>query len=462
MEIIAQKMGQTIPAGEAVIGFVVLDKSIFAVLSAFADAKTAETLVRAVKDEGYQGKENQTLLLPTLGRLPTRRVLLVGLGEAREINLERLRRAAAAIARQASEHRITSATTFLPIVRGITPRRAAKAMTEGLLLGDYRFEKFKEQKKSRKESRLKTLIFQGTGGGWMAQVERGIAEGRLAAEAVIAARDLVNEPAMHMTPARLITHAECLVKDSKGKIKLKVFDKVGLKAMGAGGILGVAMGSDHPPYLAHLIWKPAGAKRKIALVGKAITFDSGGLSLKPSEGMMTMKCDMAGAAVVLGVFSALTKLQPKVEVHGIFAACENMPSGKAIRPGDVVATMGGKTIEILNTDAEGRVTLADSLHYATRLKPDIIIDLATLTGACVVALGEDIAGLMSTNEWLEDKLEDASQRAGESFWRLPLPSSYREHIVSRVADVKNIGHKWGGALTAGLFLKEFVGSIPWA
>jgi leucyl aminopeptidase len=201
--------------------------------------------------------------------------------------------------------------------------------------------------------------------------------------------------------------------------------------------------------------------KKVALVGKAVTFDSGGLSLKPANGMMTMKCDMAGAAAVIGLFTALEALQPNVEVHGIYGACENMPSGKALRPGDIVRAMNGKTIEILNTDAEGRVTLADTLTYATKQNPDAIVDLATLTGACLVALGEQIAGLMTNNEKLAKEIQSSAKKAGERIWELPLPDDYKADLKSEIADYKNIGGNWGGAIDGGLFLQEFVGSIPW-
>jgi leucyl aminopeptidase len=249
---------------------------------------------------------------------------------------------------------------------------------------------------------------------------------------------------------------------------VKVYDEAALKKMGAGGLLGISQGSDHPPVLVHMRYLPAGrqgaprgAKKRISLVGKAITFDSGGLSIKPAEAMYTMKCDMAGAAAVLGTFEVMSKLRPHVAVDGIFGACENLPSGKAIRPGDVVKTLNGKTIEVLHTDAEGRVTLADTLAYAVRLKPDAIIDLATLTGACMVALGEEISGAMSNNPKLVGKVLDAARTAGEKMWELPLEKAYKREIKSEVADYKNIAGKYGGALTAGLLLQEFVDEVPW-
>ncbi len=412
-------------------------------------------------DDGFEGKEGQTLIFRTLGKLAAKHVLIVGLGAQKSVTLEMIRRVAAVSVRKAKE---ASARTIAVAVFGpLAPRDSARAMTEGALLADYRFSKFRKEDVEKEQKKgITTFTFIEKESAKIRLIEQGMHEGTLEANAAIMARDLVNEPSLHMSPAALKAKAEHIVNTSNGKIKIKVYDKAALEKMGAGGILAVAMGSDHPPYLVHMIWKPARAKKKVALVGKAITFDSGGLSLKPADSMMTMKMDMAGAAAVLGVFSVLPALNLPIEIHGIFAACENMPSGKAIRPGDIVQTMSGKTIEILNTDAEGRVTLADSLHYATTLNPDYIVDLATLTGACMVALGEGIAGLMTNDKKLGDKLKSASEVSGEPIWELPLPREYRELTVSKFADLKNIAGKMGGAITAGLFLEEFVDELPWA
>jgi leucyl aminopeptidase len=260
----------------------------------------------------------------------------------------------------------------------------------------------------------------------------------------------------------LVNSAKEIAKGKKD-LKVRVYDKEQLEKMGAGGLLAVNQGSDHEPYLVHMVYKPEGnIKKKIAIVGKAVTFDSGGLSLKPAEYMMSMKCDMGGSAALLGLFSVIDNINPQVEVHGIFGAVENMPSGKAIRPGDVIKALNGKTIEILNTDAEGRVTLADTLSFAVKKKPDLIIDLATLTGACVVALGEEISGVMSNNPELANKILIAAASAGEKMWELPLEKNYKKLLKSDIADLKNIGGRYGGALTAGLFLEEFVDKTPWA
>jgi leucyl aminopeptidase len=280
-------------------------------------------------------------------------------------------------------------------------------------------------------------------------------------EGAVLARDLINGPPSDVTPKVL---ADTARKIAKGKgIQLKVYDKKALKRMGAGGILGVNIGSSQEPFLIHLHYKPSGKpKKSIAIVGKGITFDSGGLSLKPAGSMETMKMDMSGAAAVLGVFSQLSRFKPNVEIHGIIPTTENMPGGKAYKPGDVLKALNGKTMEVLNTDAEGRLILADALSYAVRQKADEIVDMATLTGACVVALGSLVSGAMTNNPKLLERVKKSTLSTGESIWELPLVKEYREDIKSKVADIKNIGGgREAGTITAGLFLQEFVGDTPW-
>jgi leucyl aminopeptidase len=245
---------------------------------------------------------------------------------------------------------------------------------------------------------------------------------------------------------------------------VKVLDRAECEKLGMGAFLGVAAGSEQPPKFIHLTYAPPGRRRRrVAMIGKGITFDSGGLDLKTAESMLRMKDDMSGAAAVLAIMRALPTLKPAVEVHGLIAATENMPSGSALRPGDVLKAMNGTTIEVGNTDAEGRLTLADALCYANaRIKPDEIVDLATLTGACVVALGPLCAGLLASDQPLADRLLAAAEQAGERVWQLPLIEEYRENLKSDVADLNNVGPRGGGAITAALFLKEFAGATPWA
>jgi leucyl aminopeptidase len=330
-------------------------------------------------------------------------------------------------------------------------------------LGNYQFHTYKGKGAAdQQKNSVRTITICEQDRAKIAPAERGLSEAHALAEATILARDLVNTPSADMTPAKLAEVAKTIAGKGR-RIALKILDAAKMQKLGMRAALAVGKGSAHEPVGVHLIYRPKGkAKKRVAVVGKAVTFDSGGLSLKPADGMMTMKIDMAGAAAVLGLFQALPHFDPAIEVHGIFLAVENMPSGTAYRPGDVVKAMNGTTIEVLNTDAEGRVTLADALSYAKTLKPDAIIDLATLTGACVVALGEDISGLMANDRKLADRLLAAAKQTGEPLWELPLFQPYHDLIKSKVADIKNIGGRSAGAITAGLFLSHFVDKLPWA
>jgi leucyl aminopeptidase len=417
-------------------------------------------LSRFAHEEAFTGKLGETLLVRMRGLLKTPRVILVGLGRRNQCGPEAVRQASAAsfaLAKKLTAKKIAS------VLHGaeqgcLSPILAAQAVVEGVRLADYGFTRYKKPEETSPEE----VVIVTPDVRAARSAEKGIRLGEITAKATIYARDLVNTPANHQSPKDLVEAAEDLAKDHPS-ISVEVFDKKALHEMKAGGLLGVAQGSDLDPYLVHLIYTPRKkTKRKIALVGKALTFDSGGLSLKPTAFMLGMKMDMAGAAAVIGVFSVLSDLALDIEMHGIFGACENMPSGKAMRPGDVVEIMNGKTVEIVDTDAEGRVTLADSLSFAARLGPQVIIDLATLTGSCLVALGEEVAGIMGNQEKLLARLQKAAQEAGEKLWPLPLEDNYRKELKSEIADFKNLGGRWGGALTAGLFLQEFVGKIPWA
>ncbi len=439
------------------------DTKKFAGAAAVLDKASGGLLTELLVQERFEAKEGRTAVSRTGGKLAAAKVMLLGAGK-KPLTVAAMRRLAALAAQKACGQKAKKAALLLPEKPAGDLREFGSAAAEGALLGDYHFLKYKgEDLKKREADALEELVLLAADKRQLDLLEKGAAAGRLAARGTILARDLVNEPASVTTPAHLMEAAKAIAAASK-RISLKVYDAEGLKELGAGGILAVARGSDEPPYLIHLTYKPAKkARKRVAVVGKGLTFDSGGLSLKPSESMEDMKIDMAGAAAVLGLFSVLAEAQPAVEVHGIAGLCENMPSGKAVRPGDVVRTMSGKTVEILNTDAEGRVTLADTLHYAVQLRPDLVVDLATLTGACMVALGQEVAGLMGNSKPLIDRLLKAAAGSGEMLWQLPLAAEYRESIKSRVADLKNIsGSRYGGAITAGLFLEEFVGKTPWA
>jgi leucyl aminopeptidase len=418
-------------------------------------------LAKVIKEEAFKAQLGQTLMIRTDGRIPAKRVLVVGLGKKKECSLETVREASAISYHAIRAMKPKKVVSILHGVGdgGLNAKEAAQAMVEGLRLSAYVFARYKKQK----ENRIGLFEIVSRDGCEVNAAKKGIEMGERYAQGTLYARDLVNTPAMHMRPIDLVTAAREISKKNKS-VSVRVFDQSRLEAMGAGGILGVALGSDHPPYLAHLMYKPKTlTKKKIVLIGKAITFDSGGLSLKPADAMVTMKCDMAGAASVLGVFSVIEQVAPNVEVHGIFAPVENMVSGKAIRPGDILQSLSKKTVEVINTDAEGRLTLMDMLTYAQKLKPNAMIDLATLTGACVIALGEEITGVMTNDARLAQALLASASAVGEKMWEMPLEKSYQKMLKSNMADIQNIGGRWGGALTAGLFLQEFVDpKTPWA
>lgn len=417
-------------------------------------------LSNAVKEDGFAGTRGSTLMLRTQGQIGAKRVLLVGLGKEEDFCEEVVRSVSASALGALSSMKLKHVVSILHGAGngGLSPRQSAKAIVEGVTLGTYTFSTYKKAKGNVPQQF--TLVCKTARSAKAA--DQGRERGALFAEGTILARDLVNTPAQDMTPAHLVDVAKGIAKGKKN-LKVKVLDKEKLQKMGAGGILGVSQGSDQDPYLIHLTYTPAKpSKKKIFLVGKAVTFDTGGLSLKPSKGMETMKCDMAGSAAVLGVFSVIADLAPDVEVHGVLGAVENAISAKAIRPGDIISVLNKKTVEVLNTDAEGRLTLADTLAYSAKQKPTVIIDMATLTGACVVALGEEITALMSnSDEWADNVLE-ASNAAGEKMWRMPLEQNYAKLMESKIADYRNIStSRYGGSITAGLFLQPFVGDTPW-
>lgn len=417
--------------------------------------------------DGFEGNLGEWMCLPTYGSMKAKKVALLGLGERQALSGDVLRRAGGLMSKRLRDAKAKSAvTTLAGVVFGEMPLRIGiEAFIEGVLLASYGFHSYhKKQAEKHAKSSLKTLTVYEERKAALVVYERAFAEAAVLADATCLVRDLVNTPSQDMYPLRMADVAKDVASASKN-ISVKILDQVRMERMKMNAALAVGRGSMHESVGVHLTYKPRGkAKKRIAVVGKAVTFDSGGLSIKPADGMMSMKMDMAGGAAVLGLFKALATIEPEVEVHGIFLAVENMPSGHAYRPGDVVRAMNGTTIEILNTDAEGRVTLADALSYASTLEPDAIVDLATLTGACIVALGEEIAGVMGNDERLLDRLKLAANEAGESVWELPMPPSYEDHVKSKIADVKNIGAKGqAGAIAGGMFLKHFVPvGMPWA
>jgi len=406
--------------------------------------------------------ETQTIHFPINDK--SRTVFCYGLGERPTIDT--LRRGVATAVQFAKTIAIREISVIVPEIfkEGFED---GIAVVEGVELGGYKFAKYQTQQDTINAQRSIISVDLLVEKGLVASTTRGIKAGKVYCDATILTRNLVNEPAKNSRPTDLVTVAQQLVDRSRGSIKAEFFDQKECELRKMGAFLAVAQGSTHEPYFIHLIYRPdkkdgASEPVKIALVGKGVTFDSGGLSIKPSDSMETMKCDMAGAAAVLGVFSVLDKIKPQAIVHGYIAACENMPSGSAIKPGDVVETQSGKTVEIRNTDAEGRLTLADSISEALKEKPDYLIDIATLTGACVVALGEEVSGLFSNDQEFAEQLIIAAQKEGEQVWPMPLTDDYRPLIKSAIADIRNTSLKrWGGAITAALFLEAFVDKTRW-
>jgi len=422
------------------------------------DKKLGGLLSKIMTVEKFEGKPGQVSHVHTDGRLPAARVIVVGLGSGKG-DAEAVRRAASAAARRARDLGAKSAAAYLA-AQGLSPRARAQAAVEGAVLGTYRFDKYVKEKSPKSLDAFAVVEPERRSQGAAGQ---GVRAGEVWAAATCLARDLVNEPANVVTPAYLAQRAQEIALS--GRVRLKVLERADCEKLGMGAYVGVAQGSLEPPKFLHLTYSPKGRPRKrVVVIGKGITFDSGGLDIKPADGMYRMKDDMSGAAAVLGLFSVLPKLALPVEVHGLIAATENMPSGTAQRPGDIVRAMNGLTIEIGNTDAEGRLTLADALAYADReIKPDEMVDLATLTGAIVVALGLGLSGVFATDEGLAGRVLGAAETAGEKMWRMPLHDEYKDGIKSDIADLNNISsQRGGGAIVAGLFMRDFTGGRPWA
>lgn len=425
------------------------------------DQALGSLLSQALADEGFEGKVGEALHLHSLERLPARGVLVLGLGPQEEFGLETVRKVGATLLRQGEAHRARTVGTILhgAGAGGLTPGEAAQALAEGILLASHRFDKYQSKREERHPVEKVSVVERDE--ARVHEISQGLRRGALFSRATIIARELTDEPPASLPPRRLAERAESFAKEVN--LDIEVLDEKALERQGFRAVLAVGQGSAAPPCFIHLKYRPGKESRpRVVLVGKGITFDSGGLNLKPAKYMENMKCDKAGAAAVLGTLWALPQLGLRFAVDGMVAAAENMPGAGAYKLGDVVETFSGKTVEITHTDAEGRVTLADVLAYAALQQPEEIIELSTLTGACVVALGASVAGVMGSDGPVERLLE-ASRRSGEFLWRLPLYPDYQEYLKSQVADLRNSSAKSdAGAIVAGLFLAEFVGEIPWA
>ena len=403
------------------------------VISQFEGEKTSQELANtyAIDKDGFEGKFGTTYLLHTYGKIPADKILVLGLGKKEELDGNKIREAVAKAVKKLQQIKAKKVCFDLAI-----NSEYGKQAAIGAMIADYAFDKYK----SEKPHHINEIIF---GGLSQEYVEEGIIFG----EAMKFARDLANEPAQYATPSKLAEIAQHLED-----VTTEVYDKDAIARMGMGAFLAVAQGSVQPPKFIHMKYTGKNPKKKIAIIGKGICFDSGGLDIKPPASMLTMKDDM----------QALNKLKPDMEVHGIIAACENMPSGSSYKPGDILTAKNGKTIEVDNTDAEGRLTLADALCFACELQVDEVIDIATLTGACMVALGTHAAGIMGNNEDMISRLIQTARASGERLWELPMYKEYKDSLKSEIADMKNTGSRYGGASTAGVFLQEFVEGVKWA
>ncbi len=427
-------------------------------LGAF-DPAVATAIQEVIHEEEFKAKSRQKLTIRIGGDAPVRKVIVVGLGVRSKYTAEELRQCIGEGARALKASRAATAGIAVPTLPE-GEQATTEALVEGVRLALHEDVRFRSHSNGDGETESKlsavSLFVQGE-----ADLEDAIRRGSILAEGTIFARELVSAPANYVTPGYLAEQA-LAIAEANGLV-CEILEKEDCERLGMGAYLGVAQGTDFPPKFIHLTYKPAeGAPRKrLAIIGKGITFDSGGLSIKPAKGMELMKVDMGGAAAALGAAMAIGQLKPDVEIHFIVAATENMVSGHAIRPGDILTASNGKTIEVDNTDAEGRLTLADALVFAEKLEVDAIVDLATLTGACVVALGNDIAGILSPNEELAAQVRRAGDASGEKYWPLPMEESYFDNMKSVVADMRNTGSREGGTITAALFLKQFVEKTPW-
>lgn len=413
------------------------------------------------KSGEFQGKSNQTVVVHTRGAVPAKRILWVGLGNRERVTLDSVRQAMGTAAKRVRQ---TGAKSFTSALLGTEAPRLSvtdlsQAMVEGAILGSYQFTQFQtNQSENGKPVDSMTLL---TSHAQLEGAKTGSKRGVVSAEAASLVRDLCNTPANVMNPLRVVEQARRVAKERN--VKVNVLNRRQQEKLGMGGLLGVSRGSQEPPQFIILEYTGAAKKEKpVVLVGKTVTFDSGGISLKPAENMEQMKADMTGGAEVLATVQAIARLRAPLNLIAILPVTENMPGGRATKPGDILTMLSGKTVEVQNTDAEGRLILADGLAYATRLKPKCIIDVATLTGACMVALGQFAIGMLGNNDQLKAQLKQAGERTGERVWEMPLWDEYFEQLKSDVADMRNIGGRGGGMITAAMFLSKFVGEYPWA
>lgn len=434
------------------------EPSDLAVLGCFEDVPLPASAGELLVAGDFYGRAGQMLLLYPRGAAAPKRLLLVGLGQRAKANAETIRRESATAVKEAQKLKVAAITIGVNGDIALEPETAAQAFAEGAELGAYRFWSYRTGLSDAQTFKVEqVVVFSKTN----ERTRLGIAGGQAIARGVNFARDLVNGPGYAMHPPALGEEAVKLGK--RVGLKVTVLDKAQLTEQGFGGILAVGKGSEHEPRF--ILMEHGEAKAgapTICLVGKGLTFDSGGLSLKPPEAMETMKSDMSGAAAVFGAMQVVAELKLPLHVVGLVSSAENMPSSNAYRPGDIVKSLSGKTIEVLNTDAEGRIILSDALFYAQRFNPDAIVELSTLTGAIIIALGSHATGMFSTDQALADRLSNAGEVSGERVWQFPLWDEYHAMVKSEVADLKNLAGRPAGSITAGAFLAAFTGDYPFA
>jgi len=406
----------------------------------------------------FRGELYQCRLFHTHGALPAQRVLLTGLGKRGEFDLERWRGASSKAGQFIRDSGIKQFAFPIKKFNGLSEEELTESFVTGFLLGVYQFNEFKTLERD-KIKEIEEVIILGETAEEMKLLGDGVRTGKIISESVYMARDLVNGPSNQITPTALAEKAQQIAKGQA--MEIQVLEVSQAEAIGMGAFVAVAKGSQEPGKFIILEYNKGKRLDTIALVGKGITFDSGGISIKPSEKMERMKDDMSGAAAVLAIMQAASKLRLPLHLVGIIPATENLPSGKAYKPGDVLKTLSGQTVEVISTDAEGRLILSDALTYSLRYQPKVIIDLATLTGACVIALGDYVIGLFGNDETLLKRVEEASGKTGEKVWRLPLWDEYFEYLKSDVADFRNVGTRSAGAIIGGIFLSKFVEKTPW-
>lgn len=412
------------------------------IVNKFEDKLTSNELVNEYLPETFIGKTGEMFLLHTQKKCPATYILTIGFGDEAKLDNNVIRENIAKAVKKCLELKAKSIAFDIS-----TDSDYAVSAIIGSTIANYHFDKYK----TKKENKISEIYFSDVS-------TKTVDIAKIISNAMELTRNLANEPAAYATPSKLAQIAQNI----EG-VHTKVYDEQEIKNLGMGAFLAVARGSKQQPKFIHMKYSPENPKKRIAIIGKGLCFDSGGLDIKPASSMLTMRDDMSGAACILGVMSVLNKLNPQIEIHGIIAACENMPGCDAYKPGDILTAKNGKTIEVDNTDAEGRLTLADALCYACELNVDEVIDIATLTGACMVALGTAASGIMGNNSELIDNIIQVGKSCGEKYWELPMWQEYRDNMNSDIADMKNTGTRYGGASAAGMFLKEFVtDNVKWA